>query len=103
MYLHQPPGINFVPRGSLVFGAETVYGLVVYTGRDTKMAHHVRTPAWSDGRQPLLDSLLDKTFLTIIYMMVAGLGSCSCYCTVYSWSLMLLLLFLLRLPCQGRL
>jgi magnesium-transporting ATPase (P-type) len=59
-----------VPRGSLIFNAETIYGMVVYTGRDTKLAFHLRQPEWKAKRVPILEDLLDKAFLVLIYAIL---------------------------------
>ena len=60
-------GLNFVPRGSLVFNAQTIYGIVVYTGKDTKVAFHLQQKGWKSKRIPIMDDMLDKFFLSLIY------------------------------------
>ena len=62
--------MNFVPRGSLIYNAEVVYAIVVYTGNDTKVAFHLKEKeTWKSKRVPIMDDMLDKVFLALIYLI----------------------------------
>ena len=66
-----PSGINFVPRGSLIYNADMVFGIVVYTGDDTKVAYHLKKDkeTWQKERVPIMDDMTDKVFLALIYLI----------------------------------
>ena len=66
-------GINFVPRGSLIYNAEVVYAIAVYTGNDTKVAFHLKEKeTWKSKRVPIMDDMTDKVFLVLIYLIFAA-------------------------------
>jgi hypothetical protein len=46
-----------------------MYGIVVYIGKDTKVAFHLKQQGWRGKRSPILDDVLDKAFLAIIYII----------------------------------
>lgn len=70
---HCCPGMNFVPRGSLIYNAEMVYAIVVYTGNDTKVAFHLKEKeTWKSKRVPIMDDMTDKVFLALIYLIFAA-------------------------------
>ena len=65
--------INFVPRGSLIYNAEIVYAIAVYTGDDTKVAFHLKEAkeGWKSKRVPIMDEMTDKVFLALLYFILA--------------------------------
>ena len=64
--------INFVPRGSLIYNAEIVYAIAVYTGDDTKVAFHLKEAkeGWKSKRVPIMDEMTDKVFLALLYFII---------------------------------
>ena len=64
--------INFVPRGSLIYNAEIVYAIAVYTGDDTKVAFHLKEAkeGWKSKRVPIMDEMTDKVFLALLYFIL---------------------------------
>eukprot|EP00092_Neocalanus_flemingeri_P014276 GFUD01015397.1.p1 GENE.GFUD01015397.1~~GFUD01015397.1.p1 ORF type:complete len:1122 (+),score=237.76 GFUD01015397.1:136-3501(+) len=71
---HSPDGpvqlsnTNFVPRGSLLLNAVTVVGMVVYVGRDTKVAFHM---TGQKQRCSIINQMVDKNLILIIYVISA--------------------------------
>ena len=65
--------INFVPRGSLIYNAEIVYAIAVYTGDDTKVAFHLKEAkeGWRSKRVPIMDEMTDKVFLALLYFILS--------------------------------
>ena len=62
-----------MPRGSLIYNAEMVYAMVVYTGNDTKVAFHLKEKeTWKSKRVPIMDDMTDKVFLALLYTILGA-------------------------------